>query len=81
MKKDIRFLLTSMCNYNCYFCHSEGVGGAFRKHELSVDNYVTLFKMYSEVEKWNGVTLSGGEPFIFRSVDSLVENSMKEVQK
>ena len=48
MKKDIRFLLTNMCNYNCYFCHSEGVGVAFRKHELSVDNYVTLFKMYSD---------------------------------
>ena len=50
--------------------NSERVGGTFRKHELSVDNYVTLFKMYSDIEKWNGVTLSGGEPFLFRSFDT-----------
>ena len=81
MKKDIRFLLTNMCNYNCYFCHSEGVGVAFRKHELSVDNYVTLFKMYSDIEKWNGVTLSGGEPFIFRGVDKLMEKLYEEGAK
>lgn len=81
MKKDIRFLLTNMCNYNCYFCHSEGVGGAFRKHELNVDNYVTLFRMYYDIEKWNGVTLSGGEPLIFRDVDTLVERLYKEGAK
>ena len=49
MKKDIRFLLTNMCNYNCYFCHSEGVGGAFRKHELNVDNYVSVNQPYSAI--------------------------------
>lgn len=81
MKKDIRFLVTNTCNYNCYFCHSEGVGGAFRKHELSTDNYVTLFKMYSDIEKWNGVTLSGGEPFIFRDVDTLVKKLYEEGAK
>lgn len=81
MKKDIRFLVTNMCNYNCYFCHSEGVGGTLRKHELSIDNYITLYKMYSDIEKWNGVTLSGGEPFLFRGVDTLIEKLYEEGAK
>lgn len=81
MKKDIRFLLTNTCNYNCYFCHSEGVGATFRKHKLNVDNYVTLFKMYSDIEKWDGVTLSGGEPLLFRNIDTLVERLYEEGAK
>lgn len=73
-KRDIRFLLTKKCNYNCYFCHSEGISGmCSRRHELSVDNYLTLFKMYCDMQKWNGVTLSGGEPFVFRECDTLIE--------
>lgn len=81
MKNDIRFLVTNTCNYNCYFCHSEGVGCAFRKHELSVVDYVTLFKIYTDIEKYNGVTLSGGEPLLYRCVDTLVEKLYEEGAK
>ena len=81
MKKDIRFLVTTKCNYNCYFCHSEGVAESFQKHELSVENYVTLFKMYKDIEGWNGVTISGGEPLLFKGIDKLVEKLYKEGAK
>lgn len=81
MKKDIRFLVTNMCNYNCYFCHSEGVCRGFRNHELSVENYVTLFKLYKDIEEWDGVTLSGGEPFLFRNIDTLVQRLYEEGAK
>lgn len=77
-KNDIRFLVTSKCNYDCYFCHAEGVHNVSRKHELSVANYVTLFKMHSELEGWNGVTLSGGEPFVYRQIDTLIESLSEE---
>ena len=70
-----------MCNYNCYFCHSEGVSRIFCKHELSIDNYVTLFKMYFDIEKWKGVTLSGGEPFLFHDIDTLVEKLYEQGAK
>lgn len=73
MKKDIRFLITNSCNYGCYFCHAEGVSGTLGKHELTVDNYITLYTLYSELEGWNGVTLSGGEPFLFRDIDELLK--------
>lgn len=73
MKKDIRFLVTNSCNYGCYFCHAEGVSGTLGKNELTVENYITLFNLYSELEGWNGVTLSGGEPFLFRDIDELLK--------
>lgn len=73
MKNDIRFLVTRSCNYDCYFCHSEGIRGGIRRHQLSVDDYVTLYDIYSKMEEWNGVTLSGGEPLLFKDVDTLLK--------
>lgn len=81
MKKDIRFLLTNSCNYDCYFCHNEGVDTTRSRNELSVEQYVTLFKVYSEMEKWNGVTLSGGEPLLYRHIDTLCQKLFEEGAK
>lgn len=78
MKNDIRFLVTKACNYDCYFCHSEGVGDVIRRHQLSVEDYITLYKIHSNLEEWNGVTLSGGEPLLFKDFDVLVERLYKE---
>lgn len=78
MKNDIRFLVTKACNYDCYFCHSEGVGDVIRRHQLSVEDYITLYEVYSNLEKWNGVTLSGGEPLLFKDFDVLVEELHKK---
>ena len=73
MKNDIRFLVTKACNYDCYFCHSEGVSEVIQRHKLSVEDYVTLYDIYSKMEEWNGVTLSGGEPLLFKDVDILLQ--------
>lgn len=81
MKKDIRFLLTNSCNYACYFCHNEGVEVKKTRNELSVEQYVTLFKIYSEIEEWNGVTLSGGEPLLYQHIDTLCQRLYKEGAK
>ena len=81
MKKDIRFLLTNSCNYDCYFCHNEGVEAKRTRNELSVEHYVTLFKVYSKMEEWNGVTLSGGEPLLYRYIDTLCQRLHEEGAK
>lgn len=81
MKKDVRFLVTNNCNYNCYFCHHEGVEAERKRNELSVENYVTLFKAYSEIEEWNSVTLSGGEPLLYRYIDILCQRLYEEEAK
>lgn len=81
MKRDIRFLLTNGCNYDCNFCHNEGVDAKKIRHRLSVENYVTLFKVYSEMEEWNGVTLAGGEPLLYRHIDTLCQRLYEEGAK
>ncbi len=73
MKRDIRFLVTNSCNYGCYFCHNEGIVNSLVRHDLTVDDYVWLFNTYKELEQWNEVTLSGGEPLIYFQIDALVE--------
>lgn len=73
MKNDIRFLVTMACNYDCYFCHREGAREEIRRHQLSVENYVTLYEIYSKMEEWNGVTLSGGEPLLFDGIERLLK--------
>lgn len=72
MKNDIRFLVTNACNYNCYFCHNEGISSSIRQHQLTSEDYVTLYKLHSRIEDWKGVTISGGEPFLFRDIDALI---------
>ncbi len=78
MKNDIRFLVTNACNYDCYFCHMEGVNSVTRKHRLLIEDYIILFKLYSSMEKWNGVTISGGEPLLFRNIDILLKRLFEE---
>lgn len=79
MKNDIRFLLTQSCNYNCYFCHHEGMYSCRSvTTEFSVQDYVTLYSVYSNLEGWNGVTLSGGEPLLFKDILELVKALHKE---
>lgn len=73
MKRDIRFLLTNKCNYNCFFCHNEGVEDSNTCTEMQLEDYLTLYSIYSKLEDWNGVTLSGGEPLIYKDIDVLVK--------
>ena len=73
MKNDIRFLLTQACNYDCYFCHNEGISCRSVATELSVQDYVTMYQVYSKMEGWNGVTLSGGEPLLYKDILELVK--------
>ena len=77
MKRDIRFLLTNKCNYNCYFCHNEGVSVPKRNTEMTINDYTTLYSIYSKLENWNGVTLSGGEPLIYKNIFDLTKKLYK----
>lgn len=78
MKNDIRFLLTQSCNYNCYFCHNEGIPCRQTMTDFSVQDYVTIYTVYSKLEHWNGVTLSGGEPLLFKNILELAKALHKE---
>lgn len=81
MEKDIRFLVTNKCNYNCVFCHNEGQEKVIPDKELDVEDYLFLFKMFKKTTGYSGVTISGGEPFTFRNIDNLLKVLFEEGAK
>lgn len=43
MQKELRLVITRNCNYNCYFCHGEGVDQDV-KDLLTAEDYAFLVK-------------------------------------
>ena len=72
MKRDIRFLVTQSCDFDCFFCHHEGILESTLER-LSIEDYLILYELYSDMENWNGVTISGGEPLLYRQIDELCQ--------
>ncbi len=64
----VRVSLTDRCNFDCVYCHNEGLGDTRgpmdpRDHEMSADDVVRFLEVVEEfgVEK---VKLTGGEPML-----------------
>lgn len=65
-----RLSITSRCNYNCIFCHREGIAGN-RDELLSPEDYGFLAK----VGKGLGINkykLTGGEPLVREDIEHIV---------
>lgn len=77
MKKELRLIITRACNYNCYFCHGEGVNFNC-KSLLDSDDYLFLVKTCKNFFGWDTVTLTGGEPFIRTDCKSIIEKLYNE---
>lgn len=76
MKKELRLVLTRNCNYDCYFCHGEGMKKTVRDM-LNADDYEFLVKFCKEEFGWNTVTLTGGEPLIRTDIATIIDNIIK----
>lgn len=61
IKRDLRYILTQKCNYNCSFCHKEWCDGS-EKNLLNADDYDFIFSTAKDALWIRQVTLSGGEP-------------------
>lgn len=72
MQKELRLVITRHCNYNCYFCHGEGVDQNV-KDLLTADDYAFLVKTCKNAFQWNSVTLTGGEPLVRRDCKDIVK--------
>ena len=77
MKKELRLIITRACNYNCYFCHGEGVE-ADCKSLLDSDDYLFLAKTCKKLFGWDTVTLTGGEPFVRADCKDIIEKLNNE---
>ena len=63
MNRDIRFLVTQSCNFDCFFCHHEG----YEKRSSSKYNLDSLEKIYHYAKRNNikDISITGGEPFMY----------------
>lgn len=71
MNKELRLIVTRNCNYDCYFCHGEGVDKN-SKELLNADDYTFLVSFCKDKYGWNTVTLTGGEPFIRKDIKDII---------
>ena len=80
MKKELRLIITRACNYNCYFCHGEGVEAGC-KNLLDSDDYLFLAKTCKKLFGWDTITLTGGEPFVRADCKDIIEKLNNENMK
>lgn len=76
MQKELRLIITRACNYDCYFCHGEGVDKKCLPL-LNSDDYEFLVKTCKDIFGWNSVTLTGGEPLIRKDYTEIVNKLYK----
>lgn len=61
---------TMGCNRRCYNCASPFLWEKDEKYNISIENLMIQIESYLEKEQVDGITISGGEPFL---QDELVE--------
>jgi len=67
-----RVVVTSRCNYNCIFCHREGLTGLKRMEVLTPEDYGFLAYVSSKL----GISyfkITGGEPLVRKDVPAIVK--------
>ncbi len=62
-EKRIRLSLTEHCNYQCFFCHEEGMDMNSIRGETSEDEMCSLL-LELKKKKYNAITFTGGEPLL-----------------
>ena len=70
--QEMRFLLTQKCNYNCTFCHGEGLQSQ-KESFLTPDDYKFLFGVGLEYFNMQTCTFTGGEPLFRKDVVEIAE--------
>ena len=76
LKKELRLVLTRKCNYDCYFCHGEGVEKNC-KDLMNSSDYEFLLSYCKNKFGWDTVTLTGGEPFVRSDIDEIIDSAYK----
>ena len=79
-KKELRIICTQQCNYNCSFCHKEGINTIINE-KLNNEDIVKFYKFLNTNYGINQVHISGGEPFTRKDISDLVLMLKKENAK
>ena len=77
--RGVRISLTDRCNFDCVYCHNEGLGDtrgpmAPRDHEMSTDDIVQFIEVAEEFDIQK-VKLTGGEPMLRADLEEIIERT------
>jgi len=75
----VRVSLTDRCNFDCVYCHNEGLGDtrgpmAPRDHEMSTDDVVRFLEVAREYDV-DAVKFTGGEPLLRQDVEEIIRRT------
>ena len=62
-KRELRILLTTKCNFKCFFCHSEGLDTEETYKNVSAEKIVDIIKQAVKIG-YDDITFTGGEPLL-----------------
>lgn len=75
--RELRFLVTQKCNYNCVFCHGEGLQSK-KSDLLKPDDIRFLYSVGRDCFGVTTTTLTGGEPLIRTDIVDIAHELKKE---
>ena len=75
----VRVSLTDRCNFDCVYCHNEGLGDtrgpmAPRDHEMTADDVVRFLEVVAEYGV-DSVKFTGGEPLLRDDIEEIVRRT------
>ena len=75
----VRVSLTDRCNFDCVYCHNEGLGDTRgpmepRDHEMSTDDVVRFLEVAREFDV-DAVKFTGGEPLLREDVEEIIRRT------
>jgi len=75
----VRVSLTDRCNFDCVYCHNEGLGDtrgpmAAQDDEMSADDVVRFLEVAAEFDV-DAVKFTGGEPMLREDLEDIVERT------
>ncbi len=82
--RGVRISLTDRCNFDCVYCHNEGLGDTRgpmepQDHEMSADDVVRFLEVCEEfgVEK---AKFTGGEPMLRDDLEEIIERTPDSIE-
>ncbi|WP_225335752.1 GTP 3',8-cyclase MoaA [Halomicrobium urmianum] len=80
----VRVSLTDRCNFDCVYCHNEGLGDTRgpmepRDHEMSADDVVRFLEVAREFDV-DAVKFTGGEPMLREDLAEIVRRTPEGIE-
>ncbi|SEH15326.1 cyclic pyranopterin phosphate synthase [Natronorubrum sediminis] len=80
----VRVSLTDRCNFDCVYCHNEGLGDTRgpmdpQDDEMSTDDVVRFLEVAAEFDV-DSVKFTGGEPMLRQDLEEIIERTPDQME-